>query len=264
MVPTRSRSFAPGDLVRSVGAGAGTAFYDVDTTLPAARAVPVPRNRVPSRSSCRVPRRTTAATSMSPTPGPRSGGSAPRPRATPCSRPPSPCARRRSTRPSSRTCRALERRRCATGELDLGPVQAERIELDPIVGGVDAQPAWLAARTDVGAVRRAGVDGLDPGLPVALAPDLEDLPTERLDHRPWPLRRSGRLDLPGRLSRGVGHDAPTARRADAALPGAVRRDQRRADGGTVMPRVTDRPWLSSASGRPLLTSRVAASVRSAR
>jgi hypothetical protein len=42
---------------------------------------------------------------------------------------------------------------------------------------VESDPAWLAAEPEW-AIYGSGVDGLDPGLPVALAPSVDGLPTE--------------------------------------------------------------------------------------
>ena len=71
----------------------------------------------------------------------------------------------------------LERRRCATGELKPRAGAGRAIEVDGSSGGVDAQPAWLAAEPTWTLFGEASIEGLDRGLPVALAPGLQDLPT---------------------------------------------------------------------------------------
>ncbi len=62
----------------------------------------------------------------------------------------------------------LERRRCASRRADPRTGAGRAPELDPSGGG-RGRAGLAGRRTDVGAVRR-GRDGLDPGLPVALAP----------------------------------------------------------------------------------------------
>jgi hypothetical protein len=73
---------------------------------------------------------------------------------------------------------SLERRLCVSGELTLGPVQAGQPERDPGWDQIEASPAWLAAHPTWALYGPSGRDGLDVGLPVALAPGLSDLPTD--------------------------------------------------------------------------------------
>jgi hypothetical protein len=73
---------------------------------------------------------------------------------------------------------SLERRLCVSGELTLGPVQAGQPERDPGWDQIEASPAWLAAHPTWALYGVGGRDGLDAGLPVALGPGLSDLPTD--------------------------------------------------------------------------------------
>jgi hypothetical protein len=64
----------------------------------------------------------------------------------------------------------VERRLCYPGELKLGPVQAGPAEVDGSGEEISGDPAWLASTPSQVVYGRGGRDGLDPGLPVALAP----------------------------------------------------------------------------------------------
>ena len=70
------------------------------------------------------------------------------------------------------------------------PSPSVAIELDPSLGLVESDPSWLAAEPSWAMDGVAGLQGLDRGLPVALAPGLESLPTNR-----W-LEITGHFDDP--------------------------------------------------------------------
>jgi hypothetical protein len=175
-LPTEVATFVPGELVRSIGAGTITSFYDVDTTLlppepwlsiePGALAVIVSGPEVYDGRDFYVADSGTEIGWV----GAEAKGRPLLAHAEPTCLPPADAT-------DLVYVSALERRRCANGEVTLGPVQAGRVEADPSSEVVEGEPAWLAAEPRW-ALFGDGVEGLDPGLPVALAPALETLPTE--------------------------------------------------------------------------------------
>ena len=177
-LPTDVATFAPGDLVRSVGAGATR--RSTTSIRPGCRRSRTCQRGARHAHGHRVGTRgsTTAATSMWRTTAARSGGSAPRQRVSRCSR-----RRSRGCPPSLDATdlvylSLLERRLCLTGEVALGPVQAGRVELDPSWGLVESDPAWLAAASPNGRSSATESTASTQGSPVALAPSVESLPTE--------------------------------------------------------------------------------------
>jgi hypothetical protein len=179
-VPAELPRFAPGDLVRSVGDGAMTAFYDVETgKLP----------REPHLSA-------EPGALMVVVSGPErydgrdfyvadTGGEVGWVGVEAKGKPVLAFARPRCPSTIDATTlvyvSVLERRLCARGELELGPVQAATVNLEPSWDEVVGNPAWLADEPRW-AIYGEGVEGLDPGLPVVLAPGLEVLPTDGWIH----------------------------------------------------------------------------------
>ncbi len=168
-LPTEVATFAPGDLVRSVGTGVGTAFYDVDTAVlppephlyaePGALLVIVSGPEVVRRPGL-LHRRYRRRGRLG---GRRGQGRAGAGIGEP-SCPPSPDAT------DLVYLSVLERRRCARrrGDPWAGPGRPPGRARS--VQGVGRERPGLAGRgTRVGPVPE-GIDGLDPGLPVVLAP----------------------------------------------------------------------------------------------
>jgi hypothetical protein len=173
VIPT----FRSGDLARSVGLGAGTAFYDVDiATLP-----PEPRLFLEPGALVIIvsgPETYDGRDFYLGDNGSEIGwvGAEAKGRAV--------------LMPARPTCppiidatelaylSSLERRLCASDDLTLSPVQAAEIALDPSWDEVESDPAWLAAEPTWWLHGESGVDGPDLGLPVVLAPGLSRLPTD--------------------------------------------------------------------------------------
>ncbi len=175
-LPSDVATFAPGDLVRSVGAGTTTSFYDVDSTL----LPPEPHLFVESGGPMVIvsgPEVYDGRDFYVADSGTEVGWVGAEAKGEPLLAHTEPICPPSVGATDLVYVSALERRRCANGDVTLGPVQAGRVELDPSWGEVESDPAWLAAEPGW-ALFGNGVDSLDPGLPVALAPDLESLPTE--------------------------------------------------------------------------------------
>jgi hypothetical protein len=174
---TETPTFSPGDLVRSIGSGAGSAFNDVDSTRlppePHLFAEPGDLLVILSGPATYDDRDFYLADD-----GAEVGwvGAEAKGRAL--------LAPATALCPSSLDVTeltyvsALERRRCVTGEVTLGPVQAGRVELDPSWGEVESDPAWLAGEPGWALFGEPAGDRLDAGLPVVLAPGLEELPSD--------------------------------------------------------------------------------------
>jgi hypothetical protein len=191
-VPDEVPTFQPGDLVRSVGAGAGTAFYDVDSAL-----LPPEPHLFPEPGAL-------AVIVSGPEPydgrafyfadngfevgwiGAEAKGAVVLVGAEPA------CPAVTDVMELAYLS-SLERHLCVSGETTLGPVQAGLREgMDG--AGIEASPDWLAAEPRWELFGTGGPDGIDVGLPVALAPGLRDLPTDG-----W-LTVSGHFDDPGSSS----------------------------------------------------------------
>ena len=237
--------FAPGDLVRSVGTGFGTAFYDVDTARAAARATRVRRGWSLLVIVSGPETYTTAGTSTSRIPAARSAGWAPRPKASRCWHPRPRCP------PSPDATdlvylSVLERHMCLRrGDPGAGPGRPPG-RPGSIRDQVESDPAWLAAEP-AWAVFGEGIDGLDPGLPVVARADAREPPDRGLDHRPRPLRRSRPRRRAGSSTRRSGAMDPCrstsrrgAARSGSSSPASNRRRDRDAerDPGEVVAR-----WL---------------------
>jgi hypothetical protein len=175
-IPATVAAFAPGDLVRSVGAGTTTSFYDVDSSLlppaphldmgPGALMVIVSG---PETYDGRDFYLADGGDEIGWVGAEAKGERVLAPAELRC--PTSLDATELAYLP------ALERHLCVSGELTLGPVQAGRLEVDPSWASVQSDPTWLAGQPEW-AVYGHGVAGLDPGLPVAVAPSVGRLPTE--------------------------------------------------------------------------------------
>ena len=176
IVPEGVASFAPGELVRSVGAGAGTAFYDVDTT----RLPPEPHLYLEPGALAVIlsgPERYDGRDFYLADTGEEVGWVGVEAQGAGLLVPAEPSCPSSLDATELTYLSPLERRRCAAGEIELGPVQAALLEHDPSWDQIDAEPAWLAAQP-IWALYADGTDGLDPGLPVVLAPNLEGLPAD--------------------------------------------------------------------------------------
>ncbi len=176
-VPSEIPTFRPGDLVRSVGAGAGTAFYDVDTTLlpPEPHLFAEPGTTVVILSG---PEKYDGRDFYLADNGSEIGwvGAEAKGMAVLVA--------------AEATCPAvidvvelaylssLERHLCVSGEITLGPVQAGQPERDPGLDQLEASPTWLSTEPRWALYGEGGRDGIDVGLPVALGPSLSDLPTD--------------------------------------------------------------------------------------
>ena len=232
-VPTEVATFAPGDLVRSIGAGSGASFYDVDTTLlppepwlsigPGGLAVIVSGPEVFDGRDFYVADG-----------GMELGWVGAEAKGAPVLAHAEPVCPTPADATELVYVSALERRLCATGEVTLGPVQAGPQGRHGSVLGGDRQRSGVAGRgTAVGTIRRRRRQP-GPGVAGRARAGARQPPDRGLAPRPRPFRRSCRGDLPDRLPRGLGPPTAAARGPDAPLPGAVRRDQLRADGGAVM------------------------------
>jgi len=175
-VPSAVPSFEPGDLVVSIGAGAGTAFYDVeDTLLP-------PEPRLFAETGALLVILSGPETYddrdfyMADNGfeigwiGAEARGEAVLVHAEPRCPPVIDVT-------ELAYVSSLERRHCVSGEITLGPVQAA-LDLESAWDEVDAEPSWLADHPKWRMFGIGGADGIDVGLPVALAPGLTDLPTD--------------------------------------------------------------------------------------
>ena len=196
---TEVATFAPGDLVRSIGAGAGTALYDLE-----ARDAPPEPHLFPEPGALLVivsgPETYDGRPFYLADTGGEFGWVGADARGVPVLAPATVRC------PASLTVTDLmylsgpERLACAPGELTLGPVRLDdRTDVDPGWSEVDATPAWLAA--EPGRVLQAADDaGLDRGLPVALSPDLDealpDGPIEVRGHFDDPAAASCRVTFP--------------------------------------------------------------------
>jgi hypothetical protein len=175
-VPSAVPSFEPGDLVVSIGAGSGTAYYDVeDTLLP-------PEPRLFAETGALMVILSGPATYdgrdfyMADTGfeigwiGAEAKGEAVLAHAEPL------CPAVMDVTELAYMS-SLERRHCVSGDVTLGPVQAAP-DLESAWDAVDAEPMWLATQPKWRLFGISGSDGIDVGLPVALAPGLTDLPTD--------------------------------------------------------------------------------------
>ena len=188
-VTERVGLFRAGDLVRSVGEGAGTAFYDVD----ASKLPPEPHLFLEPGSLAVIlsgPEAYDDRDFYLADNGLEIGWVGSEARGRPVLLSAEPNCPKAIDATELAYLPSLERRRCVTGDVMLGPVQASQIELDPSLGLVESDPSWLAAEPSWAIYGVAGLQGLDRGLPVALAPGLESLPTNR-----W-LEITGHFDDP--------------------------------------------------------------------
>lgn len=176
-VPSEVRTFQPGDLVRSVGAGAQTAVYDVELAL------------LPPEPHLFMEVGALAAIISGPEMydgrdfyladngfeigwiGAEAKGEVVLAAAEPACPPVIDVV-------ELAYLHSLERRLCVSGEITLGPVQAGQPERDPGWDQLEAVPDWLASWPRWALYGEGGRDGIDTGLPVALGPSLSYLSTD--------------------------------------------------------------------------------------
>lgn len=192
-VPSVPPTFQAGDLARSVGAGAGTAFYDIESSK-----LPPEPYLFPEPGVALVildgPETYDGRDFYMADNGFEVGWVGTEAKGATVLMAAAPTCPGSIDATELAYLSSLERRLCVSGEVSLGPVQAGRFDLGPGWDAVEASPAWLAGEPTWRLFGVGGVDGLDLGLPVALGPGLSELPTEG-----W-LQVTGHFDDPASSS----------------------------------------------------------------
>jgi len=176
-VPIDVPRFQPGDLARSVGAGTGTAFYDVDTAVlpPEPHLFAEPGTTIVILSG---PEIYDGRDFYYADNGFETGWVGAEAKGTAVLAAAEPFCPAVIDADELAYIPTMERRLCVSGDVTLGPVRAATIDLDPTSQEVKAEPAWLAAEPAWRLFGTNGVEDLDVGLPVALGPGLIELPTD--------------------------------------------------------------------------------------
>jgi hypothetical protein len=175
-LPSEVATFEPGDLARSVGAGAVTAFYDVDSSLlpPEPHLYPEPGSVVVIRSG---PETFDGRPFYQADDGNEIGWVGAVAKGAPVLAPMTPACPEEITLIELIYTSPMERWRCVRGEVTFDRVQAGRAERDPSWDEMVVDPPWLAGEPRWVLFGDGGAHGVDPGLPVVLDPALETLPT---------------------------------------------------------------------------------------